>query len=413
MLVKSGLALLLFTNLAFAQVSIENDTEKYNYPVANPYYATLTNLAIDPRSYIYKTASLELKPNRSHLPGLSVSNKIEFTYNVNNPEAPLIIIVAGLGGGAKSSSALLLAQLMTRLGYNAVTVANPFTWQFSVSVSETGLVGYAPDDARDLYNFLKVVRDYLVKNAKIQTNRYGLIGYSMGALDAGFLLKYDLEHKDFNFARTLLINSPLNLKYSITALDKLYSEGQKISAARKSWDLGYLYDFYEKMKPLLDRGVSITELLARFKLTETDVKWLIGESFEESLTDVILASQQVKDLGLLKSPVNSINARTEEAGRFTFEKFTEKFFYPNYMSRLTLDEFYESGSLTSIFDILESNPGTFLFHNADDFLYQPELTEVLQSKMGQRFKLFPHGGHLGNLWYPENLKTIANVMSGM
>jgi hypothetical protein len=41
-------------------------------------------------------------------------------------------------------------------------------------------------------------------------------------------------------------------------------------------------------------------------------------------------------------------------------------------------------------------------HNADDFLANRKTIEALKAALGDQVMLYPYGGHVGNLWYPDN-----------
>jgi hypothetical protein len=56
-------------------------------------------------------------------------------------------------------------------------------------------------------------------------------------------------------------------------------------------------------------------------------------------------------------------------------------------------------------DRLRSNPKVHIVHNADDFLAERKSIEGLKEALGDQMTLYPYGGHLGNLWYPENKKS--------
>jgi hypothetical protein len=47
-----------------------------------------------------------------------------------------------------------------------------------------------------------------------------------------------------------------------------------------------------------------------------------------------------------------------------------------------------------------------ILHNLDDFFAVRKSIEALKEALGDQVTLYPYGGHLGNLWYPENKKTV-------
>jgi predicted alpha/beta-fold hydrolase len=64
--------------------------------------------------------------------------------------------------------------------------------------------------------------------------------------------------------------------------------------------------------------------------------------------------------------------------------------------------------LASIADQLRDNPKVHILHNADDFLAERKSIDALKDDLSDRVTLFPYGGHLGNLWYPENKEYAFN-----
>jgi len=48
-------------------------------------------------------------------------------------------------------------------------------------------------------------------------------------------------------------------------------------------------------------------------------------------------------------------------------------------------------------------------HNADDFLTNRKSIEDLKDALGDRVVLYPYGGHLGNIWYPQNKRDALEI----
>ena len=101
--------------------------------------------------------------------------------------------------------------------------------------------------------------------------------------------------------------------------------------------------------------------------------------------------------------------RLEDAKRFTLSEYNEKIAAPLWEKQagnLPADtrHFIQSGSLVPIIDRLRGNPKVHILHNADDFLVERKSIEALKTVLGDRVRIYPYGGHLGNLWYSENKK---------
>jgi hypothetical protein len=53
-------------------------------------------------------------------------------------------------------------------------------------------------------------------------------------------------------------------------------------------------------------------------------------------------------------------------------------------------------------------------HNADDFFVQSSSFDLLKETLGDQLTLYPTGGHLGNLWYPDNKEfALSYFRNGM
>lgn len=51
----------------------------------------------------------------------------------------------------------------------------------------------------------------------------------------------------------------------------------------------------------------------------------------------------------------------------------------------------------------------FLIHNLDDILVSAEDVAYLEKVFDKCATVYPRGGHLGNLWYPENKEHLLDV----
>jgi predicted alpha/beta-fold hydrolase len=71
-----------------------------------------------------------------------------------------------------------------------------------------------------------------------------------------------------------------------------------------------------------------------------------------------------------------------------------------------LESFWKRESLTPILGRLRGYSPVQFMHNADDFIARRKSIEELKDGLGDQVTLYPHGGHLGNLWYPENKEYV-------
>jgi hypothetical protein len=53
-----------------------------------------------------------------------------------------------------------------------------------------------------------------------------------------------------------------------------------------------------------------------------------------------------------------------------------------------------------------------LVHNADDIILAPGELQYLEGIFGARARVFPTGGHLGNLFHPDVIRAIVGFVAG-
>ena len=66
----------------------------------------------------------------------------------------------------------------------------------------------------------------------------------------------------------------------------------------------------------------------------------------------------------------------------------------------------QRSSLAHIMDRLRSNPKVRILHNVDDFLAERNPSKRSKRRWATKWLSYPYGGHLGNIWYPENKKAV-------
>jgi hypothetical protein len=97
--------------------------------------------------------------------------------------------------------------------------------------------------------------------------------------------------------------------------------------------------------------------------------------------------------------------------RTSFNDYISQMFYPFFRARspqLTSQELINASSLKSISAYLREADKIGLVTNADDFLYAPGELAYLRGVFASRAKIYPHGGHCGNMAYRENVAYMIN-----
>ena len=151
------LALAALIGVSFLTPSIA--AADYKYPYHDPYLATATSAILSddgatPRldSTIIRVPGL---PGRNHLPTLEGRGDVSLALYRQTRPAPLLFILAGLGSNPYFGVAPYLASLFYREGFHVVILPSPMNWNFALSASRSGAPGYAPEDARDLYEVMQ------------------------------------------------------------------------------------------------------------------------------------------------------------------------------------------------------------------------------------------------------------------
>ena len=329
------LALLVFTLLPLNVNSTENlsTDSTYSFPFSNPYRATFLSSIVQPAHYVYNDSQLTLYPERNKLKLIGNRNRATYTISIaKDPKAPLLFIFPGLGGSAYSGEALFLADVAHGQGFSVVTLPSSSHWSFALAASKNGRIGYLPSDAEDMHQLLLEIRNRVVEKYKIQPSNYAVMGYSYGALDTIFAAASDLQHKDFNFKKVVMINPPMDREITTKKLDGIYEIGL-------SWPEKYREDVYTYAfgKIAIDMTAKIAmeifsgQNMDWLKLSSTQLFWLVSKEFRSSLKDIIFSSQQIEDLGILKEKVTIKNEiiRENEAGSFSFANYLNQFVFPS------------------------------------------------------------------------------------
>ena len=78
---------------------------------------------------------------------------------------------------------------------------------------------------------------------------------------------------------------------------------------------------------------------------------------------------------------------------------------PGLQRQALLDEL----SLRSIEGYLRDSDKIFVMHNADDLILEPGEIDFFTDVFGSRAKIYPTGGHCGNMAYRDNVAHMLSV----
>ncbi len=145
---------------------------------------------------------------------------------------------------------------------------------------------------------------------------------------------------------------------------------------------------------------------------------LIGLSFRFSSAHLAFTSDLMTDFGYVK-PSNVHFTQNTSPGdyqkvifRLGFTDYFHSYFYPYYKAQdpsITRDQIVEQMSLVYIEDYLRGAEKIEVMHNANDLILAPGEIDFFPRVFGDRAKIYPKGGHCGNMDYPDNVAHMVNV----
>ena len=418
-------ALVMLAALGLLTRSIQ--AADYKYPYRDPYLATATSAIL---SYDGATARVESSilhvpglPGRNRLPGLEGRGDVSLALYRHTQPAPLLFILAGLGSNPYFGVAPYLASLFYRAGSDVVILPSPMSWNFALSASRSGAPGYAPQDAKDLYEVMQKTLTTLRDRYTIEPTMIHFLGVSLGALEGAYLSVIDADEGKIGIAKYLLVNPPVDLAYAVDKIDEWRKLARKFGPEKSqqlvSRALAIVDTFSDERR---DDPAVFERLAKKFAgFTTEEFQFLIAENLHSQLPELVYATQVIHDQKVLAAPKNDTRKRLEEAKTFTLTDYHRKIALPFWQkqagdSQVDSESFLRRSSLAGIMDRLRSNRKVHILHNADDFLAERKLIEGLKEALGDQVMLYPYGGHLGNLWYPENKKSALRFFgaySGM
>lgn len=411
---KPRFAFLLFSLvLAYALSSTAGParSKNYAYPFNNQYVSTLTS-AVSHSELPGRTIALEVRSDRRHVPLMEGRNTLHLRLFQQKNPAPLMFVIPGVGGYPASGSAMIIAETFYKAGYSVITLPSTLSWQYALSVSETAIPGYMPRDAKEYYSLLKRVTNVLKTKYRVQPTSYAISGVSLGGLASAFVAEEDRRQGAFQFRKVILINPAVNVAHGIQVLDALNAAGDKFTPAYKSAKLSMIFGLGEELlgAPLTPQTFeAASPKLA--KLNDTDLQWVIGYTFRQSIRDVIVTGQRVHNTGLLKTKATKYrqDALLAEASRYSFADYMNLLVYPSLKGNtLSREQVLAQSSLYALPELLKS-PNVYVFENEDDLIVTNDDLAFLKNVLGSRLTTYPHGGHLGNLWFEQNRQDLFEI----
>lgn len=364
---------------------------------------------------------ITIKPLKDIPEVLWFNKKMRYSLIKQDMVAPLIFVIAGTGASYESSKMLSLQKSFYQQGYHVISLSSPTFANFIVnSTNTTYMPGDLAHDAQELYKVMNLVWAQVQLQDEVEASSFAITGYSLGGAHSAFVALLDEERKAFNFDKVLLINPPVSLYNSVTILDEYFDLRNNRAAAIAMFDeiierFSYQYSMQKSSK---FNQSSIFSLFKNVNLTEAELKLLIGASFRMSSSDMIFALDTSFNAGAITyknhaiDKFESLTHSMQRASVVTFGDYFERAMLPRAQredASTTKADLVHRYSLHAIEDYLRTSAKIHLVTNQDDIILQAGEIEYLQSIFAERAKIFPRGGHCGNmdrLSFVEHLHTI-------
>ena len=384
--------------------------EDYAYPYRDPYVATVTTAILNadrlrPR---LKREILHVPalPGRNGLPSLQGRGTLSVAFYRQKHPARLVFILSGLGSNPYFGLATYYATLLHKQGSHVVVLPSPMTWNFALAASRSGVPGYAPADARDLYEAMQQILSALRTRYGVKIEGIDFMGASLGALEGAYVSVIDAEEGKIGIDKYLLVNPPIDLAYALTTIDEWHALGAKFGAGRAQGIVAKALAIIDSFSKDRRDDPAIFDRVARAfgAFTTEELQFLIAEDLQAALPELVYVTQVVRGQSTRVVGKDQARKRLQDVKDVTLAGYREEIALPVW--RLQAADPLTAGSVAAILGRLRGNSRVHVMHNADDFLADRQSIGELKEALGDHMTLYPYGGHLGNAWYPNNREFV-------
>ncbi|GFE56242.1 alpha/beta fold hydrolase [Geobacter sp. AOG1] len=416
------LRMLFITCLLLLPVSSMAADDGYGYPIPGSYEATILGT---PASLIPKFPAkmrtrqlvLDVIPDRQIPPVFFYDTGLRCTFAYQEQKAPLVFLIAGAGSSDRAPKLLTMMKAFYQAGFHVITLPSPSLANFIISASQSSVPGDLTEDAADLYRVMETAWKQV--ESDIEVSSFHLCGYSLGASQAAFVAKLDEERRVFNFHKVLMINPPVSLYNSATRIEELVKQipgGSKKQGIFFNKMLAKFSQYYRYGNFVAINDDFLYSIYTERLFSREETAGLIGLTFRINLAGMIFSSDVMTNGGYVV-PKNRLLSATDSlfdyflvSTHLSFFDYLNEYFYPYFQKRrpgLTKEALIESESLRSIEGYLKSSAKFGVMTNENDFILTKAELDYLRQVFGERTKIYPRGGHLGNLEYQENLDYMV------
>jgi hypothetical protein len=401
--------------------------DSYGYPHADAYAATILGTppalrAPQPEKMRVRELVLEVRPGLKRPEVFFFDEGLRCLFARQEGKAPLIFLISGTGGNHRSPKLASMMGHFYKSGFHVITLPSPTHPNFIISASRSHVPGDLAEDAEDLYAVMTCAWESV--RGEVEVTEFCVGGYSLGATQSAFVAHVDAERKGFNFRRVVMVNPAVNLYNSVMRIESLL-EGIPGGPRRAG---AFLNRMLEKFATIYRRK-DYTELDSEFLyglyreklITPEESAALIAITFRMSLAGLIFSSDVMTRGGYVvpKERVLTAGSSLREYLRvcthLSFLNYFDEYFRPHFEGKrpgVTREALIRAEGLPGIEEFVKSSPKFAVMTNEDDFILTPSDLEYLRRLFGERLRVYPRGGHCGNMDYVENVAHMVDATKG-
>lgn len=401
------------------------------YPIKNPLTATVLGTPDKLKAKLPEDAPItvrQIEPlvERDTPATLRYARPLNYMFTPQAKPAPLAFVIAGTGSSALSSKCVLLSRALYAAGYSVACLPSPTAVTFMLGAAEHPVPGRMPTDVADLYRLMHAVRDDAA--SQIDITGYGLTGWSLGATEAAFVARHDATAADaaerFDFSHVLLLNPAVSVWDSVGRMDALLNKslpgGINQVPEFLAKGLGGLKNVYAKDESLRFNEDFLYKAYESGAADQDDIGALIGLAFRLSLANMAFAADMLshsdvivpKDVDL--GPYDDLGVYFQRSFSMSFDDYIEQLLVP-YWNRdgrsVPKSELIREADLHSIAGFLAADDDMRVFTSADDPILDDSEIVFLRDTFGERARVRPNGGHMGNLSYQKTIAALQDYFA--
>jgi hypothetical protein len=399
---------------------------EYDYPFDDRFVSTVVGTpaaykADLPKKFPFKSRKIEIFPDREVPDLLFAQEQLHYSVALQKKgAAPLVFLIAGTGASHNGSKNREMARAFHTAGFHVISISSPTHPNFMVAASSNGVPGHAQHDAEDIYKVMETL--YNKYSKKIDVTDFFVTGYSLGGFNTAFVAMLDEQRQVFNFKKALLINPPVSLYNSISLLDRM---AENIPGGEDNFVLFFnklmvgVSALYKRQDDSMDFSDDILyKAYEALGLKNEELAALVGVSFRLSSGSLVFTSDVMTDFGYVKPSDVKLTRYSDTSKyrnvnmRLGFTDYYHDFFYPYYAKEnpaMSRDDFIDSVTLSSIREYLQSSDKIEVMHNQDDIILETGEIDFFREVFGNRAKIYPVGGHCGNMSHRDNVAHMVAV----